>query len=126
MRRAVRALSVAYLVALVALVIALWGWGDSWWPLGVLLYLPRVGFGLPLFLLWPSVLIWRSRTAAWSLALSTLLVVFPLMGLTWSLAPHAAEGPTLRVLTFNVYFMRHGVEGVLREVAEAKPDVILF
>ena len=126
MRRFVNVLAVGYLLLLLALVAALYFFGDGWWPLVVVEYLPRVLFALPFGVLLPAALIWRSRLTAVALALSLLVVLFPLMRLNLASAPSAVAGPSFRVMSFNVYFSRLGVEGVLAQIDAAKADVVLL
>jgi endonuclease/exonuclease/phosphatase (EEP) superfamily protein YafD len=123
--RATRALSIAYFVAVVAAAILLALFGESWWPLTVLLYVPRVCFALPLFALVPANLWWRSWAGGAAAVAAAAIVLFPLMGLTLA-SPPSAHGPTVRVLSLNVYFTRHGADGILREIAAADPDIILL
>jgi endonuclease/exonuclease/phosphatase (EEP) superfamily protein YafD len=124
-RRFVAGLSVAYLLALVAVVVAIDRWGDSWWPVVVVQYLPRIGFALPLPLLALFALRWRSWIAALSLSASVLVLLFPLMRLNLG-RPRAAAGPTFRLATFNVYFGWRGEAALNAEVAAARPDVLVL
>ena len=41
--RAVTALAILYPAALVCVLLLWWVAGDTWWPSGLLLYLPRIG-----------------------------------------------------------------------------------
>jgi hypothetical protein len=125
MARATRLFSIVYFVAVAIVAIALALFGESWWPLTALLYVPRIAFAAPLFALVPANLLWRSWSGGAALVATGAIVVFPLMGLTFASAP-TAHGQTLRLFSLNIYFARHGVPGILREIEAAEPDLILL
>jgi endonuclease/exonuclease/phosphatase (EEP) superfamily protein YafD len=124
-RRFVAGLSLAYLLALVVVVALFDRLGDSWWPIVVAQYLPRIGFALPLLPLALAALRWRSWTATLSLLATVPVLLFPLMRLNLG-RPRAAEGPSFRLATFNVYFGWRGEEGLKAEVAAARADVLVL
>jgi endonuclease/exonuclease/phosphatase (EEP) superfamily protein YafD len=127
-RKAVGALSVAYVVAVVALWALLWLGGDRWWPATLLMYGPRWVYILPLAVLAPAALLWR-RGRLPALAAAGLIVVGPIMGLcipwrTWMGGPSPAEHPTLRVLSYNVKRFSPDPEAYQALLGRLKPDVI--
>jgi endonuclease/exonuclease/phosphatase (EEP) superfamily protein YafD len=106
-----------------------WGIRDDWWP-GMVLYLsPRALFLVPLvpLALWA----WRARRPriAAAIAVEALFVSGPLMGFVvpWSRLWERAEGPTIRIMSFN----RGGQRGIdeadfLRYIERHKVDVVCF
>lgn len=116
-----------YPALLLALCLALRFVGEDWWLTAALLYLPRVVFLLPLVLFVPAVL-WplKRPRLLWTQAAALVLCVFPLMGfvLPWS-AP-SAEGPTLKVVSFNVNSYYGGVEGLMSSITRAEADLVVL
>jgi endonuclease/exonuclease/phosphatase family metal-dependent hydrolase len=127
-RQVVRALSIAYPIVLLASVAALRFLGQRFWQVELALYLPRIGFALPLPLFVIALLALRLRRLLWSQLIAALIVLFPLMGLVLPSIGGAASGaqPTLRVLTYNANFLYGGDEAVARQVLEFAPDVAVF
>jgi endonuclease/exonuclease/phosphatase (EEP) superfamily protein YafD len=119
--------AVVYPIALLVIAICLRFVGERWWVTAVGLYLPRLGFALPLPVL-TVLLLWRGRRRLLiTQAVALVLLVFPLMGLR--IAWHGTPSPDafhLRVLTFNVATGPHGNEPLLAVVRSANPDVIVF
>lgn len=72
------ALTLAYLAAVAAAALLLWGAGDVWWPATVLLFGPRWVLLLPLALLVPAVLA-RDRPLLLPLSLAALVTLGPVM-----------------------------------------------
>lgn len=106
---------------------------EEWLPATLLAYGPRWTIGLPLLLLVPlTVLAWpRTLRTLAPLALSALVIVWPIMGGRVSLAtigkpirPLPAEG-ALRVMTFNTFGGR-AVAARLDETFALQPDVAAF
>jgi endonuclease/exonuclease/phosphatase (EEP) superfamily protein YafD len=106
-----------------------WGGRDEWWPWMVLSLSPRSVFLLPLvpLALWA----WRARRPwiAGAIGLEALFVAGPLMGfvIPWARLGARAEGPTVRIMTFN----RGGKLGIdeadfLRYIERHKVDVVCF
>jgi endonuclease/exonuclease/phosphatase (EEP) superfamily protein YafD len=101
--------------------------GERWWLTAVLLYLPRIGFGLPLPVLALALLVRGPRWLLVSQLAAAALLVFPLMGLRL----HGAGTPTagavhLRVATLNSGTGRQGPEPILTVLHETEADVILL
>jgi endonuclease/exonuclease/phosphatase (EEP) superfamily protein YafD len=99
--------------------------GERSWAVMLLLYVPRALFLVPLPFIGLVLLITGQRRLLWTQALCALLVVWPLMGLRVSL-PHRDSGPSLRLLTYNVWAGALGAEAIRRDVLEARPDLVLF
>ncbi len=127
-----RALMVAvasYGLVLMAVFLLQWGIGDSWWPGFALTLGPRAVFLVPLVPL--GLLAWRARRPAigGAVLLEALFVAGPLMGFVvpWARLTAKAEGPTVRIMTFN----RGGDRGFdtsdfLRYLDRQKIDVVCF
>ena len=117
-------LTVSCYAAVVAAIAAIYAIGPerlAWG--GVTLFLPQITLAVPGFLLLPFVL-WRARRLAWLLAVLLLVIVGPLMGLTWS-SQQPQAGIPLRVMTYNVQlWQRRNVPAIMKEIREADPDVL--
>ena len=111
-------------VAVVAAVAAIYAIGPerlAWG--GVTLFLPQIISRRPGFVLLPLVL-WRGRRLTWLLVAPLLLILGPLMGLTWS-SQQPQPGIRVRVMTYNVQlWQRRSVPAIVREILEADPDVL--
>lgn len=120
-------LSWAYLAAVVAIALVLWGLGDAWWPATLLLFIGRWIFLAPLALLLPFAAVYR-RPLLVPLLLGAFITIGPVMGFRLGLRrwlPHASGAP-FRVVTFNAdggYRTALELPGL---IGEWKPDVIAF
>lgn len=123
-----RALAWSYLGALAVLVAVLRFVGEDSWLVTALIYLPRWLFALPLALTLPAVVYAGPRGMLATQAASLLLVLFPLMGLeVHPFAPARDPGaPTVRLLSFNVYFGRAGCDTIVSEIAAHDPDIVVL
>lgn len=114
-----------YLLVVVALTAGLRMFGERWWWMVALLYVPRPIVGLPLLVLVPLTLLSSRR---WWLAVdgaATLVLLFPLMGLELA-HPRAGEAQTLRLISFNVWYGRRGVDAVVDALKGLQPDVVVL
>src|SRR5258708_8519407 len=91
----------------------------------LLLYVPRALFLVPVVAIGFVLLLAGQWRLLWTQALRALVLVWPLMGLRVSL-PHRDPGPSLRLLTYNVWAGGLGAEAIRRQVLEAHPDLVLF
>jgi len=98
--------AVAYPVALVAVILAFRLVGERWWVTLTALYLPRIGFALPLPFVLAAACFWAGRRYLALQAVSVLLLAVPIMGFSPGLGRFLArpDGPSLRVMSFNVKF----------------------
>jgi endonuclease/exonuclease/phosphatase (EEP) superfamily protein YafD len=122
-----RALAWIYLGAVVAFALALFFVGEDSWLLAPLLYAPRYLCAVPLALTLPALLYAGPRWMLLTQAATLAVILFPLMGLEVHprrVAVDPAE-PTIRLLSFNIFFGHSGCEAILKEVAAHDPDVIL-
>ena len=132
LRRVLRLLAiicaVAYPLALVAIILAFRYVGERWWVTLAAMYLPRLGFALPLPFILVAVYFWGSRKLLALQVCSVLLLVFPLMGLNPGLGRlcDRPSGPAIRVMSFNAAFGSPGVSGVLAQVREFEADLVLL
>ena len=131
-RRALRLFAiigaVAYPLALVVIILAFRYVGERWWVTLTALYLPRLGFALPLPFVLVALYFWGPRRLLALQALSVLILVFPLMGFNPGLGRMfvRAPGPAIRLMSFNISFGSPGVSGVLAQVREFGADLVLL
>ncbi len=126
-RLLVGVIAVAYPMSLLAVTAALWFVGEAWWVSVVGLYLPRIGFALPLPFLIVALVLFRMRRLLWLQASSAFVIVFPLMGFVFPRPTFARrDHPTMRVLSYNVNSGRDGVGAVVGEIDRFAPDVVLL
>ena len=95
--------AVVYPLALLAIVGALRLLGERWWVTTIALYLPRIGFALPLPLLILALLVARSYRLLLTQAVAGLVLLFPLMGLHVGGARTAGAGDA----TFSALHPEH-------------------
>jgi vancomycin resistance protein VanJ len=121
------ALAWAYLSAIVAVALVMWGFGDRWWPATILLFMGRWVFLVPLAVLVPAALALRPRLM-YPLTLGALVALGPVMGgrVGWARLLAPSNGMPLRVVTFNVDGGRQFVTILPQLVLEWAPDVVLL
>ena len=126
--RSIVALSaVVYLLALLAVVAALRLIGERWWVTTIALYLPRIGFALPLPLLIVALLIGRSYRLLATQLVAAFVLLFPLMGLELHLGGARARTPgalRFRLFTLNTGLGKNGTGEILDRIHGANPVVI--
>ena len=119
--------AVVYLLALLAAVAALRLVGERWWVTTIALYLPRIGFALPLPLLVVALLIARSYRLLVAQLVAAFVLLFPLMGLRLHLGGPRATTPgaqRFRLFTLNTGLGKNGTGEILDRIHGANPDVI--
>ena len=123
-QRFARGLAVVYAVALVLVSLSLRYVGERWWPTTIALYLPRLGYGLPIPVVVGLLLVTSQyRAALASLVFSTLWVVFPLMGTKLG---HDQTAPAnLQVMTWNTFYGRNDNAAILVDFQREAPDVFV-
>lgn len=126
-RASLAVLAVGYPVALLIVLLALRFISEDWWVTAVGLYLPRVGFALPL----PAIALGLALTRRWRwLALqivSLWLMLFPLMGLVVSWRSYPADGErSFRILSFNVDSGSSGFQPLVDEIISHSPDIVVI
>jgi endonuclease/exonuclease/phosphatase (EEP) superfamily protein YafD len=126
-RKILRMIAVAYPASLLAVALMLRYIGEGWWVTTFLLYLPRVAFAAPLPFIVVGLLFARMRSLLWLQTVSSILVVFHLMGfvLPWPVSADA-DAVRVRVLSFNVHSGVGGVEPIVAEIDRHAPDVVLL
>lgn len=125
--RIVRVLALAYPLALLGVVLALRFIGEDWWATTVGLYLPALGYALPLLPIAILIALSKERWLFWTLPVAVLLLLFPLLGLSLSTGGGAGDGrPRLRVLSFNVNSGHGGQELIAQEIERHAPDWVLL
>ncbi len=132
-RRLLRALvivcAVAYPIALLVIILMLRYVGEQWWVTLTALYLPRIGFALPLPVI--AVFLHGLGTPRKYLALQTvsiLLLLFPLMGLNPGIGRLSVRpsGPVIRVMSFNIKYASPNNPRVLAQAREFGADLVLM
>ena len=119
--------AVLYLLALLALVAALRLIGERWWVTTIALYLPRIGFALPLPLLIVALLIARSYRLLVTQVAAALVLLFPLMGLHVGGTRSATAGALrFRLFALNIGLAKNGTGEILDRIRGANPDVIVL
>jgi endonuclease/exonuclease/phosphatase (EEP) superfamily protein YafD len=122
-----RVLAVGYPAALVAIILVLRFVGERWWLSSALLYLPRLGFVLPLPFIVLLLLLGRRRWLLLTQLVALVLLLFPLMGLRLPGAPSRHEGAFhLRVASYNIATGPHGPQPILEDLRGTDADVILL
>ncbi len=123
---ALELLAIGYPASLLLVVLALRFIGERWWITGLGLYLPRLGFALPLPLIMLACIVARRPRLLLLQAGAALLLLFPLLGfnLAWSSAPKDAT--SLRVLSYNVNSGHGGFDAVAAEILHFDADIVLI
>ena len=117
--------AIVYLLALLAVVAALRLVGERWWVTTVALYLPRIGFALPLPLLVVALLVARSYRLLVTQLLAAFVLLFPLMGMHVGGARAGTPGARrFRLFTLNTGLGKNGTGEILDRIRGANPDVI--
>ena len=125
--RVVRGLAIAYPLALLGVVIALRFIGEDWWATTVGLYLPAVGYALPLLPIALLIALSKEKRLFWTLPVAVALLLFPLLGLSLSTGGGHDDGrPRWRVLSFNVNSGHGGQELIEQEISRHAPDLVLL
>lgn len=119
--------AVGYPLALAAIILAFRFVGERWWITLTALYLPRVGFGLPLPFVLVAAYRWADRKFLALQAVSVLLLVVPLMGFSPGLGRFSPrpDGPSLRVMSFNVKFWAAKASVAAAEARKLDADIVL-
>ena len=126
-RRAALLLAALYPLALLVTIGAFRLIGERWWVTTVALYLPRVGFALPLPVLLIALWVTGSRAGVGILLATSLPVLLVLMGLVLPWPARAdPDRPSLRVMSYNVNSELGGSDGIVQEVDRFSPDVLLL
>jgi vancomycin resistance protein VanJ len=125
--RAAIVLAVLYVLGLLGAIAAFRIVGERWWVTTVALYLPRMGFALPL----PVVLLALWATGAgrslWILLGASLPPLLVLMGfvLPWP-ARADAGAPVVRVMSYNVNSEIAGADAIVQEIDGFSPDIVFL
>jgi vancomycin resistance protein VanJ len=110
-----------------ASIVALWAWmvwqGDRNWLATLFLFGPRWICGLPLPCLALGAAVWQRRLLG-PLAVTAVVIVFPMMGLQVHLPAPAAAAPGLRVMTCNVNQDQFRVFDLAELIEQEKPDLV--
>jgi endonuclease/exonuclease/phosphatase (EEP) superfamily protein YafD len=130
-----RLLAIGYPVALFFICLAFLFIGERWWPLAVILYLPRLGFALPLPVIVLAALVAGRPRLLLAQVVSVLLLLFPIMGLQLGLhlesgasgGTHVTPGASsIRVLSYNIDSARRGEATILAQMQASHADLLLL
>ena len=122
-----RVLAIGYPLALLAVILAFRLIGERSWLVTAVLYLPRIGFAIPLPFLTLWILFSGPRRLLLTQAVALALLLFPLMGLQLSVARAPTPGAFhLRVLSYNIDAGYYGPEAILAQLHAADADLILL
>ena len=91
----------------------------------LLVYAPRPIYAAPFLVTVPALARRGARAFLWLPAVTAALVAGPLMGLHLNL-PREARRPSVRLLTYNVWFGARDPRAIAEEVRAAMPDIVLF
>jgi endonuclease/exonuclease/phosphatase (EEP) superfamily protein YafD len=122
-----RWLAFGYLGALLTVTGMLRFVGEDWWATCVALYLPRLGFALPICVLLPLMVILRQYRLMLTQVAAVVWILFPLMGLEVSTHGISDSGssPRIRVLSVNADSGYYGYDRIAASILENAPDVAL-
>lgn len=118
-------LAVAYPLALAAVAFLFRFVGERWWLTTIALYLPRIGFALPLPVV--AFLVWRKLPRAWLLSplFALWLWLGPLMGFQLGHAREpASEAGPVRVLSFNIGRGWEGMPAIANVLKASPADIV--
>jgi endonuclease/exonuclease/phosphatase (EEP) superfamily protein YafD len=126
-RRGAVLLACLYPPALLATIAAFRFVGERWWVTTVALYLPRVGFAVPLPLLLVALWITGPRRGVWILLGTSIPVLLVLMGFVFPWPARAASGaPSIRVMSYNVNSEIGEIAPLVQEIDRFSPDVLIL
>jgi endonuclease/exonuclease/phosphatase (EEP) superfamily protein YafD len=119
------ALAAGYLLTLLLVVVAMRFVGERFWVTTLLLYLPRIGFLVPMPVL-ALLYLWTRQPlrAVGFVVLASAFVWFPLMGYSFGSAAPAQPGQ-IRVMTWNSYYGRVNNAAIRDLVSTENPDIFV-
>lgn len=120
------ALCWAYLLSLVAVWLFLREEGERWWPATLLLSCPRWPLVVPAVVLWPCVLAAHRWVLAIVVAIATVVLLGPLVGLRLSLPASSTERGDLRLLTCNIHRRQVDAEQLDAIISSSQPDIVVL
>ncbi len=123
--RATWGLAALYPVALVGIVAAFRIIGERWWVTTVAMYLPRVGWALPLPVLLLAVWATGSRRGVLAVVGASVPLLLILMGfvLPWPVRVDASA-PVVRVMSLNDNAEAAGEDAIVAEIEQISPDIV--
>jgi endonuclease/exonuclease/phosphatase (EEP) superfamily protein YafD len=117
-------LAYAYPIALVVTLLLLLYVGESWWVTTLVLYLPRLGFLLPLPFIVLGLLVFRKFLLLLTQLGALVIVLFPMMGLVLPGSPERSGNPVFRVMTFNANSGVATYPAIARAIEKISPDIV--
>ncbi|MBN1608715.1 MAG: endonuclease/exonuclease/phosphatase family protein [Polyangiaceae bacterium] len=121
-------LALGYTAALLGIIVGFRFVGERWWVTVVAMYLPRVGFAIPLPVVVLAAVLWAPRWVLATQALSVYLLLFPLMGLNLGFGRVWTEtgGLEIRLASYNVHYNARTLDSMVAEVRSYEPSVVLM
>lgn len=129
LHRVALAVGIAYPLGLLAAWALLRFSGEGWWLPLVGLYAPPVGFLFPAPLVLFATWRWASRRWLVLQMVAVVLAMFGLLGLNLGLGrdSRAAQDPNvLRVLSYNIDTGARGVPGLVAQIMQMQPNLVLL
>jgi vancomycin resistance protein VanJ len=127
LRWAAASLAVAYPLALGISILALRFVGERWWFTLAVLYLPRLGFAIPLPFVLAAAWRWAPRGFFALQVVSIYLLLVPLMGFSFSSrTPTAPAGRTVRIATCNIGKAGGRLRDAVAQVRQFSPDIVVM
>jgi vancomycin resistance protein VanJ len=118
-------LAVAYPLALGLVILALSVVGERWWFTLAVLYLPRLGFAIPLPFVLAAAWRWAPRGLLALQAVSIYLLLVPLMGFTFAFpAPAAPGGASVRIVSYNIGKAGNRLPDAIAQIQRFAPDIV--
>lgn len=123
--RLARLVALGYVVALLLVMASFRFIGERSGLVTIAMYLPRIGFALPLpFVVGALLVSGAPLLALGTLVVSALIIVFPLMG--YQLHGHERTAPrAMRIMSWNTYHGRVDNEAIPQQFADEHPDIFL-
>jgi vancomycin resistance protein VanJ len=125
-RLGVVAAAIAYPPALFGVVLALRYVGERWWFTGAIMYLPRLGFALPLPIIVVSLAALRLGKLLVFQVAAMLFLAFPLMGLVLPGKTRADRGPVVRIMSYNINSGLGGEGAIVEQIEKFSPDIVVL
>lgn len=121
--------AVAHLLLVAALLVLFVLIGERWGWAAVLFFSPRALFALPWLAITPALVLVRRPRWLLLQGVTAVLLLGPVMGLQLSgtrATPARAALPSVRLLTWNVWFGAGDNDALARVLAEQHPDLVVF
>lgn len=125
--RTIALCSLANLFLLLGCAWLIWQTSETWWVGSLLTFLPREPLLIPTVVLVCASSIWHRPSLLFH-ALSISVAALGIIDWSWPLEtlPPVVDGPKVRIASCNVQSFEPDFPQVVRELRDAKPDLIVF